>query len=231
MEARGGQSPSPSPPSPPASQSPEIELRLLRAKWDATLWALLEPYKYKALGSGRSIRVLQVMLYPQYSSQCIICCLHEIELEKAHQGYDALSYAWEGRPLTKHLSVFCDSDESQEPHARLAVTQNVEDAIRRLQDHYAAISEQESFLVWIDALCINQEDVLGRGDQVAMMASIYDSADNVVVWLGRGDALSDKVMKTMLFWEQLLGSLNNDKDLQQWFWERLVAKLVDFTGQ
>ena len=41
--------------------------------------------------------------------------------------------------------------------------------------------------IWIDALCINQEDVLERNTQVAMMNMIYERAGYVLVWLGEED--------------------------------------------
>lgn len=37
---------------------------------------------------------------------------------------------------------------------------------------------------WIDAICIDQEDVLERGHQVDMMSSIYSKATTVFAWLG-----------------------------------------------
>jgi hypothetical protein len=38
--------------------------------------------------------------------------------------------------------------------------------------------------LWVDAICINQEDVLERNHQVQMMRDIYSSADSVAAWLG-----------------------------------------------
>lgn len=38
---------------------------------------------------------------------------------------------------------------------------------------------------WIDAICINQEDLLERSSQVSFIIDIYDRAENVMVWLGR----------------------------------------------
>jgi hypothetical protein len=37
---------------------------------------------------------------------------------------------------------------------------------------------------WIDAVCINQEDIQERSQQVLLMWSIYSKASRVVVWLG-----------------------------------------------
>jgi hypothetical protein len=38
--------------------------------------------------------------------------------------------------------------------------------------------------IWIDAICINQEDVLERGHQVNMMKDIFSTASLVIAWLG-----------------------------------------------
>lgn len=43
---------------------------------------------------------------------------------------------------------------------------------------------------WIDALCINQDNVLERNHQVGMMKNIYTTANRVIIWLGLGDKSS-----------------------------------------
>jgi hypothetical protein len=40
-------------------------------------------------------------------------------------------------------------------------------------------------MLWVDALCINQEDTTERNHQVMQMGAIYEKAKRVVVWLGR----------------------------------------------
>jgi hypothetical protein len=47
-------------------------------------------------------------------------------------------------------------------------------------------SETETKVLWIDALCINQEDVVERGAQVNMVGEIYSHAVQVRAWLGQG---------------------------------------------
>jgi hypothetical protein len=39
-------------------------------------------------------------------------------------------------------------------------------------------------LMWVDALCINHEDVAERSSQVLLMGDIYSGATEVIVWLG-----------------------------------------------
>ena len=43
---------------------------------------------------------------------------------------------------------------------------------------------QELLMLWVDALCINQKDLLERGLQVMRMGLIYSRAVEVVVWVG-----------------------------------------------
>ncbi|KAK3061299.1 hypothetical protein LTR53_019825, partial [Teratosphaeriaceae sp. CCFEE 6253] len=50
-------------------------------------------------------------------------------------------------------------------------------------------SKGKTFSCWVDALCINQEDVEEKGQHVEMMASIYRRATEVAIWLGLGDPL------------------------------------------
>jgi hypothetical protein len=38
--------------------------------------------------------------------------------------------------------------------------------------------------VWIDAICINQDDILERNVQVQMMGMVYEKATCVLIWLG-----------------------------------------------
>lgn len=38
--------------------------------------------------------------------------------------------------------------------------------------------------IWIDALCINQQDMQERSHQVGQMDHIYQNADQVIIWLG-----------------------------------------------
>jgi hypothetical protein len=44
---------------------------------------------------------------------------------------------------------------------------------------------EERHICWIfiDALCINQEDVQERGQQVKLMRQIYRDAEEVIAWL------------------------------------------------
>jgi hypothetical protein len=61
------------------------------------------------------------------------------------------------------------------------VTRNLHVALSRLR------LEHSHRLLWIDAMCINQDDFSERGQQVSIMRLIYGRANKVCVWLGITD--------------------------------------------
>jgi hypothetical protein len=82
--------------------------------------------------------------------------------------YVALSYCW-GDPAITRLIIVNDLP--------VQVTTNLEAALR-------ALRHQKVETVWIDALCINQLDLLERGLQVMRMGLIYSNASYVIAWIG-----------------------------------------------
>jgi len=59
------------------------------------------------------------------------------------------------------------------------VTANCEAALRRLRN---ANSKR---ILWVDAICINQDDPTERSQQVTLMRDIYRNASNILAWLGK----------------------------------------------
>lgn len=55
----------------------------------------------------------------------------------------------------------------------------------------------EDRIMWIDAICIDQDNDKERGHQVLQMASIYKNAEKVVIWLGPATELTDVVFDYM----------------------------------
>jgi hypothetical protein len=65
---------------------------------------------------------------------------------------------------------------------KILVTENLFDALDQLSQ-----MPDVDFL-WIDALCINQEDLDERASQVLIMGEIYASSVETIVWLGEPNA-------------------------------------------
>jgi hypothetical protein len=130
-------------------------------------------YQYRDLNlENDEIRLLKIL--PKrpgsgFNSQ-VECSLFITSLTSAPE-YQALSYTWRDfaeRPKRGHILL----DEY-----RFKITPNLENALLQLRTDSVEI-------FWIDALCINQKDDPERSDQVAKMRTIYERAENVVIWLG-----------------------------------------------
>ena len=87
--------------------------------------------------------------------------------------FEALSYAWGS--TDNPVDIFVRGLGSQET---ITVTRNLAEALPYLR------YQDKGRVVWIDAICVNQQDVAERGSQVRRMADIYQSASRVIVWLG-----------------------------------------------
>lgn len=87
----------------------------------------------------------------------------------------ALSYTWGHATPTAMILV----DGSVVP-----VRTNLEAALRRLRNKKPIAS---GTLVWVDALCIDQDNLTERETEVKRIRTIYKSAYDVVVWLGSED--------------------------------------------
>lgn len=98
----------------------------------------------------------------------IQCSLKTIAIEPPPV-YEALSYSWGDPRITKPIQVgsYC-----------VDVTCNLELALKHLR-----LDDQDRTL-WVDAICINQSDVVERGHQVSIMGQLYSQAKEVVIWLG-----------------------------------------------
>ncbi|UZP40249.1 hypothetical protein NXS19_008065 [Fusarium pseudograminearum] len=59
--------------------------------------------------------------------------------------------------------------------------------------------------LWIDALCIDQDDEVEKTEQVQQMHQIYSQASSVITWLGPASATSDAAM----LWIERYGSLSS----------------------
>ena len=102
--------------------------------------------------------------------------------------YDALSYTW-GDPQPSRMIVVDGVEASVGPSLYGALNQ-IGHANRPL---------------WVDSICINQDDQQERTDQVCLMGDIYSKADIVIMWLGEGEDDGDAALVFLEnFQEQLM---------------------------
>jgi len=139
--------------------------------------------QYIPLPKG-SVRLLRLLPHTGSSSriecQLITCPL--LHSKRAHS-YEALSYVWGS---DKNLQcIYLDGHQ-------LSVRANLYQALSHLRDEFV------QRILWIDALCINQEDDKEKGHQVQSMAKIYAKASRVIVWLGVSADDSDLALGSVL---------------------------------
>ncbi|KAI1199853.1 heterokaryon incompatibility protein-domain-containing protein [Nemania serpens] len=107
--------------------------------------------------------------------------------------YEALSYCW-GDASDLGL-IFCDGKP-------FPVTKNLESALRHLRQ------SQDDRVLWIDAICINQDNLAERAYQVNLMRRIYQIAYRVLIWLGDKSEDSRLVLplceQTVVIWWDLM---------------------------
>lgn len=131
-------------------------------------------FKYEKLDEGAEacpIRLIE-LLPARDLSDSVRCHIYHASLADG-AAYEALSYTW-GEP-TATMPIHLEDELHH-------ITINLECALRYLRH------EDRPRIVWIDALCINQQDTLERNQQVTHMREIYEGAKQVLVWLGEGDA-------------------------------------------
>lgn len=145
-----------------------------------------DKYHYSPLSQPGSIRLLRLMpLHDEKRRKIgrIRCELHDYPLLESIEGthpFEALSYVWGCSDKRRSISVDgCD----------LPVTENLYEALSCVRSSYL------DRMLWIDAICINQEDENEKGQQVQAMAKIYAKASRVIVWLGEAAADSDQALE------------------------------------
>ncbi|KAF2811268.1 uncharacterized protein BDZ99DRAFT_415778 [Mytilinidion resinicola] len=110
--------------------------------------------------------------------------------------YEALSYTWDSKDNPEDAYVHYSSASSPSKGectliAEMQIRQNLASAMRHLRN------PRKARVLWIDAVCINQEDEIERNEQVKRMANIYRLAERVVVWLGPQVDRSRLAIKTL----------------------------------
>ncbi|KAM0810058.1 putative Heterokaryon incompatibility domain-containing protein [Seiridium cardinale] len=125
----------------------------------------------------RSIRLIRLL--PAENDDDPICCeLYTAQLTPELQ-FAALSYVWG----TSSEMYYILANE-----IKVKVTSNLYCALKYFRKYDMLRSEDNRLPLWVDALCINQNDTQERNHQVAHMGDIYRHAKPVLSWLGYRDS-------------------------------------------
>lgn len=125
------------------------------------------PFIYEPLPSEEHIRLLQVLPTPKGGSGKYFQ-LVTVALERGLR-YETMSYVW-GNPSRRHRLKFVDG-------TCLMITPSLSSILLLLVDHC------ETRYLWIDQVCIDQDSVSERNQQVKLMGNIYRCAARVLISL------------------------------------------------
>lgn len=144
-----------------------------RGKFDFLTETVSKCHTYDPLESSDHIRVMR--LEPAVSLDATLCFSFITGTIRELQGqYEAVSYAW-GKVMSTHRLRRTNSD------VRTRATVNLDSALRRIR------SENYVRTLWVDAVCINQQDCIEKSIQISRMREIYEAASAVIVWLGNDE--------------------------------------------
>lgn len=145
-------------------------------KHTSSMYYMPSPPLYRALDPIMGdLRLINIHSSISSASEPLSCDLLNFSATSCPP-YTALSYTWS--------DPFSSSSTGTQHHSILlnghpfSVGSNLFSVLHQLRDRGTGF-------LWVDAICINQEDVREREIQVPRMKYIYTCAGNVIAWLGR----------------------------------------------
>ncbi|KAK0641505.1 hypothetical protein B0T16DRAFT_215402 [Cercophora newfieldiana] len=167
--------------------------------------------------SKQEIRLLAIECASDDAS-IVSCKLHTASLSSSPRPeFVALSYVWGDPNITEDILI--DGESFAATTNLAAALGNLRGILRDVQtDSAKSVSDTENAalelrvnfeaapspekgphgvffqaptLFWIDAICINQQDIDERSSQVQIMGQIYKAAQHVVGWLGSDPQLAE----------------------------------------
>ncbi|CZR70285.1 uncharacterized protein PAC_20187 [Phialocephala subalpina] len=124
---------------------------------------------YTPLQERDEIRLLSLL--PGTEEDPLVCSLTHARRSE-NPPYEALSYMWGAESPKK--KVILNGDER-------IIGENLWFALGYLR------YTDRPRVMWVDAICINQENSMERCHQVSQMGKIYKEATTVIIWLGEDD--------------------------------------------
>ncbi|KAJ9604354.1 hypothetical protein H2200_011188 [Cladophialophora chaetospira] len=148
-------------------------------------------YHYDSITDPNEFRVIEV--HPGLHDAPLVCNLKHV-VPGNEVKYEALSYVC-GDPNDR-VEITCNEK-------RLSTLATLDIAIRALR------LPDRTRVLWADAICINQENLAERSQQVREMSSIYKRAERVVAWLGKDPDGVAKIAFDLM-------RLSSEDDLRLW---------------
>ncbi|KAK3392321.1 heterokaryon incompatibility protein-domain-containing protein [Sordaria brevicollis] len=131
---------------------------------------LVECYPYRPLEHDNTIRLLLITPGAGEGANPTYSLLHA---ELGEIPYKALSYEW-GLASDDDPTLVIDGHP-------VRIRKNLFAALEQIS---SCIHHLSFYLIWIDAICINQNDNAEKGHQVQKMHRLFSEAEQVLAWTG-----------------------------------------------
>ncbi|KAK5691125.1 hypothetical protein LTR97_011777 [Elasticomyces elasticus] len=148
---------------------------------------------YSFLGVNK-IRLLHLL--PGDWNDEIRCVVFETALQHQNIDYEAVSYTWGDPALPKHPVRMTSSLAGKVPGTAgdvMEVSEGTFEALRRLRPGKGQVPRT----LWMDAICINQDNVNERNAQVQRMQDIFSGAYQVLAYVGESADDSSVLLEAM----------------------------------
>ncbi|KAI1621075.1 heterokaryon incompatibility protein-domain-containing protein [Exophiala viscosa] len=111
---------------------------------------------------------------------CEMLCVQLDGMMDAPVEFEAVSYVCGPPEDGVEIGIQIPATEPNCDEGKLSITRSAEAAIRHLR-HFSDVVK-----LWVDVVCINQDDLDERAQKVRIMATIFSRARIVHIWLGWG---------------------------------------------
>lgn len=139
---------------------------------------------YHRLPTTTGFRLLKIL--SEGGDDILRCSMFNADLAAQETpSYIALSYTWHEESLPTTFQPVLINDK------RLDVSLNLWNF---LQNYRHTAGER---IIWIDQICINQEDEEERVQQIGQMCAIYERASMDLFWIGEPDEQTEEVMSLL----------------------------------
>ncbi|KAH8164479.1 hypothetical protein CIB48_g3768 [Xylaria polymorpha] len=140
------------------------------------------PHAYEPLPHGHARFLRRV---PQSNEDELIFDFISLPISdtECEEKYIAISYCWGALPADQALVL---TDGSTIP-VTAKVVHILQEIIHRARCNF----------IWIDAICINQQDPIEKSGQISLMTDIYRSAESVEIWLDTGRSSMQVIKETI----------------------------------
>jgi hypothetical protein len=181
-----------------------------------------DDFRWRPLAQPDRLRVLHIEPAQQYDDP-LRASLTEHRLDGS-ASYIALSYHW-GPNERRHPVVITNAVRDGNVGAKTGSNDQAFQGQRLIHDHLnlalRSIRSREHVVdLWTDGLCINQDDVQERADQVLRMTEIYSQAREVVVYLGESFPRElgfsfEQILSTLCDYSPSLNDTSDDSDVDR----------------